>query len=58
MECSSVYNFFVFKGFIKGEIICYLRNISNENILFSILCEFEMYFLKRGYSEKEIKISI
>lgn len=58
LERSSAHNSSVFKGFIKGETIRHLRNTSNENTLLSILREFEMHLLKRGYSEKEIKTSI
>ena len=48
----------MFKGFIKGETIRYLRNTNDRDILSNMLVKFKGYLTNRDYDEQEIDESI
>ncbi|KAK3086137.1 hypothetical protein FSP39_014058 [Pinctada imbricata] len=55
LDRNSAHHPSVFKGFIKGETIMYLRNTSDKIILSNMLSELKCYLIKRGYEDKEVQ---
>ena len=55
---TSCHPHHVFKGFIKGEAIRHIRNTSNDDRLLSILTNFKIKLLGRGYANEEIDNNI
>ena len=55
---KSAHNPSVFKGFIKGETIRYIRSTNDEDVLQENLSNFRRNLLRRGYSETEINQNI
>ena len=58
LERKSAHNHSVFKGFIKGETIRYMRSTSDEDVLRENLANLKINLLRRGYSETEINQNI
>ena len=48
----------MFSGFIKGEVIRYIRNSNNNNDLQHALSQFLLNLMARGYQEAQIRQSI
>ena len=55
LDRNSAHHPSVFKGFIKGETIRYLRNTSDKKILSDMLSELKCNLIKRGYDENEVQ---
>lgn len=55
---GSCHNPHVFSGFIKGEVIRYIRNTNNDNDLQHALSQFKLNLMARGYQEAEIRQSV
>ena len=47
----------MFRAFIRGEVIRYIRSTNNDNDLRDILLKFKLNLIKRGYNEREIMSS-
>lgn len=58
LDRSSAHPPTVFKGFIKGEIIRYIRNTSDEANLNKIIQQFKGHLLNRNYTSEEIDTAI
>ena len=58
LDRNSAHHPSVFKGFIKGETIRYLRNTNDRDILSNMLVKFKGYLTNRDYDEQEIDESI
>ena len=55
LDRKSCHSRHVFAGFIKGEVIRYIRTTNNDVDLQYILLQFRSNLIKRGYKEIEIE---
>ena len=58
LDRNSAHPQTVFKGFIKGEIIRYIRNTSDQSNLLKLIQQFKRHLLDRNYPSDEIDTAI